>query len=65
VVDRSLLRWDTVDAVDETCRSVQDSDGDGRAGCEDPDCAYRCQSCGDLVCQPELEVAATCPADCM
>ena len=65
----------------ETCRSAsEDLDGDGLAGCLDPDCWGRCAPqcppragyacdpksprCGDGVCNPDLEDAAICPADC-
>jgi len=75
--DLVRLRWDSPRAADETCTAV-DTDGDGRAGCADPDCAPVCTptcaigvagctpaaSCGDTVCDPELESCDSCPGDC-
>ena len=37
-------------------------DADGVLGCSDDDCAGRCGSCGDLVCDP-IEDARSC-GDC-
>jgi cysteine-rich repeat protein len=63
----------------EVCAGDElDSDGDGLAGCADPDCWARCTPtcppdascsddaprCGDGACAPGLEDAALCPADC-
>ena len=41
----------------------EDTDGDGLAGCADPDCAGRCASCGDGTCSLN-EDYLICPADC-
>jgi hypothetical protein len=62
---------------DDKCRAATDDDGDGLAGCADPDCWPYCTpscppgaacpagepGCGDSACDP-LESAALCPADC-
>lgn len=62
--------------VRESCVANTDSDGDGLAGCADPDCWARCAplcapgitcngpGCGDAICQVGLESYLTCPADC-
>jgi hypothetical protein len=60
----------------ESCRVASaDQDGDGLAGCADPDCWTRCAplcapgtscvgpSCGDGACS-ELEDYLLCPSDC-
>jgi cysteine-rich repeat protein len=61
----------------ERCLRAVDTDGDGLAGCADPDCAGRCwpgcaaasgcdpdhAHCGDTVCSP-VEDYLICPADC-
>jgi cysteine-rich repeat protein len=47
----------------ELCIAGVDTDGDGLAGCADPDCAGVCAHCGDHVCN-ELIERAVCPADC-
>jgi hypothetical protein len=47
----------------ELCIAGVDTDGDGLAGCDDPDCAARCAGCGDGVCNAAVE-GAVCPADC-
>lgn len=51
----------------EDCRGTLDLDRDGKAGCEDPDCAVTCalaaQTCSDTVCDA-TESTASCPADC-
>jgi hypothetical protein len=63
---------------DEVCRDAGDHDGDGLAGCADPDCWYRCAplcspglacpasapSCGDGRCDQTFETCALCPGDC-
>lgn len=67
--------------VAETCRySNEDADGDGRAGCADPDCWHRCDPlcppatscdaargrCGDGICDEfnDREDYLICPNDC-
>ncbi len=59
-----LLRWESL-AKRETCRLADDPDvdGDGLAGCADPDCAPRCRTCGDGTCDLH-EDRLICPADC-
>jgi cysteine-rich repeat protein len=47
----------------ELCIAGVDTDGDGLAGCADPDCAGVCAQCGDHVCNDVLE-GAVCPLDC-
>jgi cysteine-rich repeat protein len=56
----------------------EDTDGDGRAGCNDPDCWGRCAPscppeqacppsgprCGDGVCNQAIEDRLLCPIDC-
>jgi hypothetical protein len=72
------LTWDSSVAEDR-CRDRSDSDGDGLAGCDDPDCAAICTpSCmpvaGELVCPAgaprcgdgvadPLETCRLCPED--
>lgn len=70
-------RWTYPGEVDETCMSGVDADGDGLAGCADPDCWARCTPycspgapcdpnaphCGDGTCNVALE-QGVCPADC-
>ncbi|MFN0248329.1 MAG: hypothetical protein ACKV2T_15670 [Kofleriaceae bacterium] len=70
------LRWDN-DGTDESCALDVDSDGDGLAGCADPDCWARCSPlcppgttcepswphCGDGTCDPR-EDCRLCPMDC-
>ena len=53
-VSRFMLhrRWDSVTPF-EDCSSTIDSDGDGLAGCDDPDCW--------TVCQPACPPLTTCP----
>ena len=72
-----LLRWDGTSPT-EACRSAIDGDGDGLAGCADPDCWWACAPlcppgapcdpasprCGDGVCNDALEDGWICPADC-
>ena len=65
-------------AAAETCEARVDQDGDGLAGCEDPDCWARCHPrcppeatgcttlsprCGDGACS-SLETANICQFDC-
>ena len=52
----SLLRWDGVIASD-SCRTLEDSDGDGLRGCDDPDCWPVCQP----LCSPGVECGAGTP----
>lgn len=71
------LQW-RGSALDEACRAAIDRDGDGRAGCADPDCAGSCTPlcpdaapgavcsgpvCGDQMCSP-LESCRLCDRDC-
>jgi hypothetical protein len=74
-----VLRWTREQgAAAETCEARVDQDGDGLAGCADPDCWARCQPrcppessgcamlsprCGDGACS-SLESANICPVDC-
>jgi hypothetical protein len=56
--------------------AAEDSDGDGLAGCADPDCWLRCNPacapgascigprCGDGTCHGPREDYLICPADC-
>lgn len=63
----------------DTCNGADDVDGDGLLGCDDPDCVGYCDPlcprgsltcaidrprCGDGVCNPLLEHATRCAADC-
>jgi hypothetical protein len=62
---------------EESCAAGIDLNGNGLAGCADPDCAFVCEpacldptglcisgpSCGDGACDG-LETDRTCPADC-
>ena len=71
------LRWEGSGPA-EPCRSDVDEDGDGLAGCADPDCWWVCAPlcppgapcdpaaphCGDGACNPALEDGWICPADC-
>lgn len=64
--------------LEEVCRTGEDIDGDGAAGCDDDDCRTVCAplcwddptctlapACGDGVCSKlEFEHGACCPADC-
>ncbi len=75
-----LLRLAAADPVEACVGAADDPDGDGLAGCDDPDCAARCTPhcppgatcadeatlprCGDGTCNPALEDAALCPGDC-
>jgi len=74
--DAWLLRYVATGARYETCASGVDNDGDGLAGCADPDCWARCTpacapgtctttvGCGDGTCNAALENCRNCPADC-
>lgn len=72
-------RWEDPRVLIETCElATQDADGDGFAGCADPDCWGRCTPrcppgtscdataphCGDGMCNLALEDRALCPTDC-
>ena len=73
-----LLRYDGSHAG-QTCRGDTDDDGDGLAGCADPDCWLACRPlclpgdacspppagpvCGDGSCSP-VETIGLCPTDC-
>ena len=71
------LRWNNTDTY-ELCTLDVDADGDGLAGCADPDCWARCTPmcppgtacdaswphCGDGVCNTALEDCRLCPQDC-
>ncbi|MEO8703687.1 MAG: kelch repeat-containing protein [Kofleriaceae bacterium] len=48
----------------ERCERAIDTDGDGLAGCADPDCVGRCRDCGDHTCG-HAEDYLICPADCL
>lgn len=75
--DAWRLRWSARTPY-ESCGEV-DSDGDGLAGCADPDCWASCTPlcaptvtscdpgprCGDGVCNADLESCYLCPGDCM
>ncbi|MFT3698509.1 MAG: hypothetical protein QM831_35520 [Kofleriaceae bacterium] len=70
------LTWDNASPA-ETCTANLDLDGDGLAGCADPDCFYACNPtcfpgtecdaaqphCGDGTCSA-LENCRICPDDC-
>lgn len=72
------LRFAHLQAREETCRYGFDTDGDGRIGCDDPDCWRSCSPtcspgqdcppdaprCGDGECDQFLENNRLCPADC-
>lgn len=71
------LAYVTEVGAQETCIAALDTDGDGLAGCEDPDCWTRCAPlcvpgtscaasdprCGDGACSV-VEDYLICPADC-
>lgn len=71
------MRWEHDGELDESCIAGQDQDGDGLAGCADPDCWMYCAPscppnapcdpaaphCGDGICNAALETSA-CPQDC-
>jgi hypothetical protein len=66
-----------IEVPPDRCFATVDTDGDGLAGCADPDCWARCHPtcapgemcdptephCGDSVCS-EVEHERMCPADC-
>ena len=58
-----FLRYDDPNVTAEACQAGIDSDGDGRAGCDDSDCAAFCARCGDGICEGP-ETSRLCPADC-
>ena len=75
--DTWRLRWGSA-GPRENCESTVDDDGDGLAGCADPDCWTRCTplcppgstcdpaepACGDGTCNAALENCRNCPVDC-
>lgn len=76
--DTWILRWEST-TPDDACDGASDADGDGKAGCADPDCWGRCDPqcpprmtscaadrprCGDGQCNPDLETHTLCPEDC-
>ena len=75
--DTWRLAWSR-NAPVESCRDASDRDGDGLAGCADPDCWWACTPlcppgaacasdgprCGDGVCNAALENCRSCPQDC-
>jgi hypothetical protein len=78
VGDTAALPYHSLTGVDETCLvATDDDDGDGLAGCADPDCWARCSplcppgsdcppgapQCGDGTCGP-VEDHQICPSDC-
>ncbi|MGH9886854.1 MAG: hypothetical protein ACREBE_15090, partial [bacterium] len=61
--DTWFLRYDDPETPAEACQAAIDSDRDGRAGCDDPDCTAFCARCGDGICEGP-ETRQLCPADC-
>ena len=61
--DQWTLRYTDPLHRDEVCTTGLDGDRDHTAGCDDPDCAGFCTTCGDGVCEA-FESARTCPRDC-
>lgn len=61
VGDLEILRH-VADGMYERC-GRNDTDGDARIGCEDPDCARVCTGCGDGTCAG-AETCSSCPGDC-
>ncbi|MEO7732415.1 MAG: kelch repeat-containing protein, partial [Kofleriaceae bacterium] len=61
--DTWLLRYEDPARSREACDSGFDGDGDGKLGCEDPDCGALCARCGDAVCDA-VESCRLCPGDC-
>jgi hypothetical protein len=61
--DTWFLRYEDPSVPDEACSTGFDSDGDGKIGCDDPDCAGLCGRCGDGVCDA-FENCRLCPHDC-
>jgi hypothetical protein len=77
--ERWHFRLASASAPAEACViASDDTDGDGLAGCEDPDCWSRCTPscppgaacdgeaprCGDATCAAAFEDYLICPADC-
>ncbi len=72
-----LLWLDDRGSAGETCVAHVDQDGDGKVGCDDPDCWAACTplcspgvtscasapACGDATCSP-IETVNACSADC-
>ncbi len=61
--DSWFFRYEDPTVPDEACHTGLDYDGDGLAGCEDPDCAGLCAHCGDGICDA-VEDCGLCPRDC-
>ena len=61
--DAWFFRYEDPAVPDEACDTGLDYDGDGLAGCADPDCAGLCARCGDGVCDAS-EGCGLCPGDC-
>jgi hypothetical protein len=63
--DSWFFRYEDPAVPDEACHTGLDYDGDGLAGCDDPDCAGLCphDRCGDGVCDA-FEDCGLCPRDC-
>jgi hypothetical protein len=61
--DTWLMRFEDPMTSSQACETGVDSDGDGKTGCDDPDCAGLCTLCGDGRCGPD-ENCRLCPADC-
>ncbi len=79
IADTWALSYRSVGSPAELCRAATlDADGDGLAGCDDPDCWGVCTPlcppyvscdmtaprCGDGVCNENLETDRLCPTDC-
>lgn len=79
LADDAELRWQGT-GVGDSCTDALDLDGDGLAGCADPDCAATCAPlcpptqfatcgtqaprCGDGTCSAGIEDCRACPLDC-
>ena len=77
VTNTERLEWSN-GATSEACTANVDLDGDGLAGCADPDCWVSCAPmcppgavcdptwphCGDGACNTALENCHLCPQDC-
>ena len=61
--DTWFLRYEDPVRSFEACQGGIDLDGDGKTGCEDPDCAGFCATCGNGACDA-AEDCRLCPADC-
>jgi hypothetical protein len=61
--DTWFFRYDDPSVPDEACNTGFDGDGDGKIGCDDPDCDGLCARCGDGHCDA-FEDCWMCPADC-